>query len=396
MSELERLLAREEAGRLAAETPKEAKRYLEIDGDHGFGVTGPMPVDQSADERDFLKAAGFDPEEWEIDGPVQYREWDANVGDGQTEKMCYRRFNAVRKIPQRVSIQHLLEVLEDTPGPSRLSRFGGDETYHAVIGDLQLGKMDGDGTEGIVRRFNDLTAASLDEYLWLKNAGRVGPVHIPYLGDCIEGFVSQGGRNAWRTDLPLSEQLILIQRLMLHTIKLFAPHAPKLTVVSVPGNHDDTNRTTPTRHDDSYAVSALVSVTDALRLAGERFDHVRTFVPRKDEMTVTLDVNGTVITHAHGHQWTRNKHWDWWKGHAFHRRSDIRQSTVLLSAHNHHYRTETNGALQFVMAPAFESKSQWWENRTGDQGNPGMLSLVTHKGRILSQTFHAGEVALAA
>ena len=391
MSALEKMLAQDRAEKLAAETPRDARRFKEITGDHGVGVTGPMPVEQDADERDFLKAAGFNPDEWEIDGPVQYREWDANIGGGEVEKMCYRRFNAVRKTSHRVDVQRLLGLLDDTPEPSK--SYGGDATYNVLIGDLQAGKSDGDGTEGIVRRFHETTAAALDEYLWLKNAGRAGPVHIPFLGDCHEGFVSQGGKNAWRTELTLTEQLLLVQRLMLHAIKLFAPHAPKVSVVSVPGNHDDTSRTNPTRFDDSYAVSALETVKDALRLAGDRFDHVRTFVPREDELTVTLDVNGTVIAHAHGHQWTKGKHWDWWKGHAFHRQSDIRHATVLLSGHSHHYRTETNGELQYVMAPAFESRSQWWLNKTGDQGNPGLVTLTTHKGRILSQTFHQGTVA---
>lgn len=198
----------------------------------------------------------------------------------------------------------------------------------------------------------------------------------------MEGFVSQGGKNAWRTELTLTEQLRLTRRPMLHAIDSFAPLTERLTVVSVPGNHDEAVREPGmTTYDDSFAVDSLIAVQDAMNMNPLVYGHVETFVPKRDQLTVTLDVNGTIITHAHGHQWRTNKHWDWWKGQAFEPGSDIGQAHMLIAAHGHHLHIEQKGSRTYIMNPAQESESTWWKNKTGDHGAPGALTFITENGQ---------------
>jgi predicted phosphodiesterase len=199
----------------------------------------------------------------------------------------------------------------------------------------------------------------------------------------MEGFVSQGGKNAWRTELTLTEQLRLTRRLFLYAIDQFAPLTERLTVVSVPGNHDEAVRSPGmTTYDDSFAVDALVAVTDAMQLNPAVYGHVETFIPRRDELSVTLDVNGTVLTHYHGHQHRRGKHWEWWQGSSFDRRyPDLYQADVALSAHGHTFQLDTKGDRTWIMTPAQEQESTWWRHRTGDRGAPGALIFTTEGGR---------------
>lgn len=371
--------------------PKGWERGSERLGNTGKGSTGPLPVDTTIDEAGMLERAGFNPEEWEIVPPVNYREWDANLGNGEVRTFQYRKFDVRKKTEHNTDVQELVAALDDwryTPFPFTTHS---NDVFCVAIGDTQWGKVDGDGTAGTLDRTLHVLDRALDEYLSVHHQAK--HVHLAFLGDCIEGFVSQGGKNAWRTELTLTEQIRLTRRVMMHAVKLFAKYAETMTVVSIPGNHDEAIREpVMTTYDDSYAVDALVAVQEAMDLAPQDFSHVTTVIPRRDELVVTVDVGGTIVTHAHGHQWRPGKHWEWWQGQSFEHGADPGKAHLLLSAHGHHLQVDTKGSRTWVMIPALESKSQWWLNKTGDHGAPGLLTMLLSEGRVRSWTLHRHDV----
>jgi len=216
----------------------------------------------------------------------------------------------------------------------------------------------------------------------LRRAGRrVDSITLAWLGDCIEGNVSQGGAiaQAGRLDLTVSEQLRVYRRLMLHQVKEFAGLAERLVVPVVPGNHDEVERAGKVvrRYDDSWAVEGAVAVADALNLAGG-YEHVSFVFPGRDELTITLDVAGTAVGFAHGHQFGRDPV-KWWSGQA-HGMQPIGGATLLLAAHLHHLRVEQTGAKTFLQIPALDGGSTWWRHRTGQDSPPGLVSLLIGDG----------------
>lgn len=209
-------------------------------------------------------------------------------------------------------------------------------------------------------------------------------LHIAWLGDCIEGVNSQGGKLRWRTTLTLTEQVRVLQRYMMYAIEVLAPHAKRLTVSSIPGNHDEANgRDLQTRMDDSWAVQALVSVEDAITFSRrEDLKHVECYVPGPDQQGVTLEVGGMTVASVHGHQFRSTaKAFDWWKGQHF-GGQDEGQADLLLHGHFHHWETEEQGKRLRVCVPAMEAESVWWKHRTGTPGNPGSLLLRIRRGRV--------------
>jgi predicted phosphodiesterase len=380
---LNELLATQQATELAAvqrQAPTGWQAGREVVGSVGVGITRGTLTGVDPDHRQMLKDAGFDPDRWTIVGDVHHREWDAQTKTG-IQVLVSRRFNARLIGGEGQNIDDLLKLVRRRRGPSRpAAESGGGGTFVLAQGDFQLGKGDGDGTSGTVDRIVRSIDQAAAEYRALRRLRPMPFVHLPFLGDCIEGFVSQGGRLAWRTELTLTEQLRLTRRLMLYTIDQFAPLAERVTAVSVPGNHDEATREPMTRFDDSFAVDALVAVQDAMLLNSAAYGHVETVVPRTDELTVTMDVNGTVFVHLHGHQFRPGKHWEWWKGQAF-GGSDAHQATVMLHAHSHHFHLDTKGQRTAIMAPAQESRSQWWVNKTGEVGAPGALIFTTEQGK---------------
>jgi predicted phosphodiesterase len=295
-------------------------------------------------------------------------------------RMHYYRLTVRRKRPG-LGIEELLAITRKAKPVAK--RPEGDSTFVVAVGDLQLGKIDGDGAEGTVERAVSGLYEAADRLKSIRKYKSVGPVHIAWLGDCIEGFVSQGGANAWRTTLTVTEQLRLLRRIMLKSIEIFAPVADIMTCVAVPGNHDQAirfGRSGVTRYDDSFDIDALLAVSDACAIS-DAYSHVKFYVPETDEMSVTLDVSGTKLGHIHGHQTKARQHFTWWSKQAF-GDQQIGQADVLLAGHFHHFVYDTSGKRKFIQVPALESESTWFRHHYGEVGDPGILTFVTKDASI--------------
>lgn len=341
---------------------------MEWDGTNGHVQTAPLATRPTTWD-DQLRESGIDPTEVEVIEPVQVRGWQT-TRDGVPVWLHYYRLTVQRRT-DRVDIDDLIKVAKKgTKRPT--GPLVEDATYVLALGDLQLGKMDGDGVDGTVQRFLDSTTAAVARY---KKVAKGRPVVVAHLGDCIEGMLSQGGANAWRTVLPVTEQVRLYRRLLLEQVKAFAAVAPDLTVVGVPGNHDEAHRPLHT-YGDSWAIDAISAVRDALDLAGG-YGHVNMLAPARDELTATIDASGTRIGMAHGHQWRAGQANTWWAKQA-HGRQPVGDADILLSGHFHHLNMQHTGSDKlWLQVPALESGSQWWKHRTGEWGQPGVVTFMT-------------------
>lgn len=349
-------------------------REYEWDGTTGYIRTEPLG-EQPKTWNDFILDAGLNPDEVEVLEPVQVRGWDAPTGNGDVTRMRYYRLTVQRKTAVR-NIDELVKAAKTRRRNACVSAsITNDHTFVVALGDLQLGKVDGDGVEGTIQRFLDTTTTAVNRY---KRLAKGAPIVIAHLGDCIEGFMSQGGNNAWRTTLTTTEQVRLYRRLLLEQVKAFAGVTHDLTVIAVPGNHDEAHRPLHT-YTDSWAIDAASAVRDALQLAGG-YEHVNVIAPERDELTVTLNVSGTIIGFAHGHQWRAGQATTWWAKQS-HGRQPIGDADLLLSAHLHHLRVEHTGSDKtWMQVPALESGSQWWKHRTGEWGQPGIVTFLAGSG----------------
>ncbi|MFE5663431.1 hypothetical protein ACFQ7W_05815 [Streptomyces niveus] len=369
----------------ATDPERDFTRQIEIKGDEAdVTVRGESFEDNESAATSVLQGQGLDPSEWTVTG-LRSSEWTmANGSTGVSTRFTFARKCASVAIG-RPSLDELLAAITQYDGvPTIGDHADGSHTYIVALGDMQFGKIDGDGVEGTLQRTIaciNRAADLLDEY---RNRFDIGHVHIAWLGDHIEGFVSQGGANTWRTRLTLNEQIRLTRRVMLHALLTFAPMVSRLTMAAVPGNHGEAVRFMGkgvTRYDDSHDTESLIAVKDAADLNPERFGHVEFYVPDTDELTVVVECSGTVVAHAHGHQWRPGKHIDWWKGQAFNRESAMHQADLLLAGHLHHEHVDSDGPRTFIQPPAMESESTWWRHAKGTTGAPGLIVAVTKDGR---------------
>ncbi|MGM9381143.1 hypothetical protein [Streptomyces antibioticus] len=391
MSELtEALLAKPTAPAVAGrktDPEKDFTRQIEIKGDEAdVTVRGETFEDNESAATAVLQGQGLDPAEWTVTG-LRSSEWTMANGDtGVSTRFTFARRASVAA--QRPPIDELIAALDGTPVNviEVLPDTDGEEhTFLVCLGDMQFGKIDGDGVEGTLQRTIDCLNRAAELLVEYRMRFNIKHIHVAWLGDHVEGFVSQGGANTWRTQLTLNEQIRLTRRVMLHALLLFAPVCERLTMAAVPGNHGEAVRISGkglTRYDDSHDTESLIAVKDAADLNPDRFGHVEFFVPDTDELTVVVECSGTVVAHAHGHQFRPGKHFEWWKGQAFGRSSAMHQADLLLAGHLHHEFIEADGPRTFIQVPSMESESTWFRHSKGAEGAPGLIVAVTKGGRV--------------
>jgi hypothetical protein len=360
--------------------PKSFTSQIEVRGDYVEATINDLAgaVNEGTGLK-YLEEEGLNPDEWEA---THFKK--IKYGQGmESVRFSYRRRALLDA--NRPPIDDLInEVKRHRPKATRATG-----THGVVIGlgDMQFGKIDGDGVAGTLARTIEYLNAAADRIVHYRKRFDIGHVHVSFLGDHIEGFMSQGGANVWRTPLTLNEQIRLTRRVMTHALTTFAPMAERVTMAAVPGNHGETARFSGkgvTRYDDSHDTESLIAVSEAAEFNKQAFGHVEFFVPNTDEMVVVTNVAGTVYAQAHGHQWRVGKALDWWRGQAFHS-PGLASADVLMSGHGHHFVAEMDGPRLWTQAPSLESESTWFRHAKGSIGNPGLLLHITkdHKTNIM-------------
>ncbi|MBM4686240.1 hypothetical protein GS532_21145 [Rhodococcus hoagii] len=137
-----------------------------------------------------LQACGLNPETTTFLKPPAVTRKIAD--DGSTVYTTYR-YQPIDK-PKPVD-------LDGIAAKARAHKQQGGKGHWMVFqaGDTQISKKSRDGsTEEILERYYDSLQQTVDEHKHLKRHGVEG-IQISMPGDCIEGVVSQGGKNAWLT-----------------------------------------------------------------------------------------------------------------------------------------------------------------------------------------------------
>ena len=306
---------------------------------------------------------------------------NAQGEDAVTEPVTRRKYVVEPTRAPAVDVDELVAAI-GKKRPKLRPATGDAWAYVHTIADWQIGKTAyGMGSEQTTQRILDGLDASLTRYKAESKRRPIGTVVLASLGDLCEGTTSQGGAVHLTADLGLTEQLRVIRRLLLEHVKEFAQVANQVIVPTAPGNHDQAHRlmgiTAPAN--DSFAVDASMQVADALHLAGG-YDHVHIVTPDVDDLTVTVEAEGTIIGCAHGHQFRGpDKAQDWWakQGHARHR---IGQAHLLLSGHWHHFRVSDDSGRVHIGCPTVDPGSPWYDQRNGGGPQHGVLTLLTRAG----------------
>lgn len=345
-------------------------------------TSGTIEVPEDAPEGDaleFLEKAGQDPSEWEAVG-FKRSEWGNPEDPFVSTRFTYKRRQGGG---ERVDIDDLLAVI-DAHEPSEADETTEPYSMDALavlIGDLQVGQGIEDPFEAIANTLEAIDrAAAVAEDL-----GGADQILVAWLGDHVEGFVSQGGANVWRTKLTLSEQVRAVRRIMYYAVERLAPLTNELIMAAVPGNHGEAQRIGGkgvTTYSDNHDVEALNAVAEALSLSSNPdFEHVHCLVPERDEISLAVEVGGITWGLVHGDKWRNGKQFDWWEQQTFHA-GPVAGADVLCCGHWHTFVAMEEGRKTFIQVPTLGTDGMWWAHQHGARPNPGIVVVPVVDGAI--------------
>lgn len=346
---------------------------LQWDGTTGHVTAPPMPAGEAPSDDTWdhvLERFGLDPSRYMIEGNVRQSAWDV---PGHGTQVSYRA-NIVERPERSFDVEELVDGLYVAPDDIPTGR---GNTWRTIqISDAHIGKghLDGGGSEYIVNRWKESVAKALD-------CGPRAGVHLAFLGDLIEGQVSQGGANIAGSDLTLTEQLRVARHLVLWTVQRAMEAAPRVIVSATAGNHGETTRVQNRPFTDSHDLDIINAVQQAVELT-DLADFVEFYFPAPDDAHTTYSVGDTVITCTHGHLFRGQMKGaeKWWSGMTINGHAPG-AAHILLAGHFHSLQISNYTADKWILfGPSLERHSNWIQQRTGATSRSGMLAFDTENG----------------
>lgn len=294
------------------------------------------------------------------------------------------RFYVIPAVEGATSLADYLDALRAAP-PVQARAVEGRAVFNFQASDLQIGKVDNGGTDGILAAYRAAVYRAVNELEWSLERHEIGAVHLMFPGDCIEGNQSQGGALFWRCDLTVTEQRAVFERLLYETVDAFAGAGLPVHVSVVNGNHDQAQRFQATRPGDGWATSAADSLRNGLAVNPEAYGHVTVHTPDPERGYMTVQVLDTVYAIAHGHQWRRGKGLQWWAEQTFHGQNPG-GAHLLVHGHEHVYSLEATADRVRICSPTFDGGSNYFRDLHGAESRRGGLVYVTEGRHPLAVT----------
>lgn len=350
-------------------------------------------------QRRILIECGLDPKQVRIVGTIRVSKWQQRE-DG--EFLTSYRFQIEEKTtsqqlthycsPEWVK-EHFQEIQIEQSQEKHKS--GQWFVYH--IGDLHVGKSTGtpeQGTEHVFKITQLRLKQAVEQYKKLSQLEAIEGIAISCIGDLIEGIVSQGGKNTGikSLDISLTEQIRVAQQLMSITIREFASLGVPLKVMSINGNHDESQRVpTSTSEGDGYCTMIFHSIEQAMRdYGGDQFNHVQFVYPADNRGFMTVPVGSSEMILTHGDLWNNGQHnvLKWWDKQAVHQQVPL--NGVLLFGHFHSPYMDCDGSRTAICCDTYEYESSWILNKNGSVSKNVGTTFIVADNTISYYTQHVG------
>lgn len=368
-----------------SEHPKGWEPGIQFSYEKGEGTVTSPPIDTGSPKWDnILKKWNFDPEKFVIDGKsVEVRCWDAPVGDGEVKTMWYYKGKVKLKEKFDVDQADVDELCKQIRKhrPKKPQQYTGDAAYAVFVADTQIGK---ERTDAAIERIIEKFDASVERLKELRKSGRpIGPVYLCFMGDLCEAVQGHYANQLFTAELNRRDQEKVMRRLALKMVQELSLHTDKLVVTSVYSNHGQNRgagNKMVTDNADSVDVAIIESVADITSENPDRYGHVSYILPDGEDCTITLNMGGQTVALTHGHVGAtsgdpQNKLEKWWNGQMM-GQQPAGDADVLVTAHYHHFRVIRKGSRTHLMLPSLDGGSPWFENQSGLESPPGMVTVV--------------------
>jgi predicted phosphodiesterase len=363
--------------------PAALKPGVDWDGEE-VQVTSDVYAEPISDWDVLLSELGYDSDLYEIIEPVKISAWDVSTENGPRRMYSYKAGIRAKQVTRYRDDDYKEVVAQIKKHRPMREMEQGDSVFVINLADWQLGKADGDGTHGTVKRLLNRFDLIVDRINELKKSGRkIQKIIIAGIGDLEEGCEGHYSSQTFTVQLNRRQQIRLLRRLLTQLITRVAKLAPEIEVYSVPGNHGENRNGSGkafTTRGDNDDVAVFEMVAEILSANPAAYGHVKFFLP-EDEIYMIAEAAGKRIGFFHGHVTPngadpQKKIREWWKNQAFSKNA-IGFVDILVTGHYHHFSVvEYDGEAIHMQCPAEDGGSEWFNDLTGVNSRPGTLTFL--------------------
>lgn len=361
-----------------------AKAEVVVGPDGGTLSTGVLtgPIELTQDWDGVLVGFGLDPAVFEIvDDTVRMSKWQQSARSkaGDRDMVWLYSYSAkfIRRLPQLSEIDILTlrkNVQKWKPAATKPAVHGTPCTYLVNLADLQIGKSQGGGIDGAIRRIESALESSVQHLAYLRLSHNIQQVAIANMGDPIEGCEGNYASQLFTVQASLREQLNLALDVLMKAIEVHSAD----TFISVLSNHSEWMRRGG-KQVTGDSDSADGYLADTLKRIYEKTDKGPTnWVIPHDEMVVMANLSGVNVAFTHGHKIpSESKEHTWLQGHSIKLLRDYgAEPRIWVTAHKHHYYQRDFGPWTRFQCPSLDGGSKWFTDLTGMWATPGMLTML--------------------
>lgn len=363
--------------------PTGRRDSLELGPDGGsltYHTTDPKPI---SDWTDVLTKMGVDPDKWSVAGDtVRVSKWQQSSKEGGKRDVVWLSAYKAQLTPKRddaVKLDDLIRNVRDWK-PAITPKLMTSEPLTAVIAlaDLQLGKGEGDGTQGTVKRLNS-ALEGVCRYIESRRAEglNVERVLLANMGDHIEAVQGSYANQPATVDLNLRDQLSLALEINMQWLMAVSDYAP-VTYSATLCNHGAWQRSGR----DSVmgdADNATGFIGDQLATVCKYNKHLSgvEFVVPRDEMITTYRTSNVNLAMSHGNKISGSEQtWLATQSQALTHRNNFIPD-LWLTAHYHHAQVTDYGPYTRIQATTLDPGSKWLYDLKGVYSTPGVTVFLT-------------------
>lgn len=373
------------------EHPKGWEPGYTWDGNTGSVSTGPL-TERPTTWDAYLIDAGMDPDDVEVIEPVNIRGWDGMQASIDSDtglrvsgvvRMHYYKLNIRRRTT--TVVPNLAQLFTSARTARKTAKAAAEKPLKATSAtvvlwaDPQTGKVASrGGTAQLVERQQGYLEG-IEAYS--KKHGNQA-AYLFDLGDLVEGFENTSSQ-MFTNDLSLMDQIDIATTVELEVVKVLARTHASVVMAGVGSNHCAwrSGKGLLGLPGDDWGIFALKQIRKALAMNPDKFGHVSVVWPDKHEATLALDVAGTIVGLAHGHQVNNPDQIPLWWAKQTHGGQAIADADILLTGHYHHLRIQPTGQNRhtgrskwWLQAPTMDNGSDWYRQAGGgSDSDPGLL-----------------------
>lgn len=381
----------------------ESKMNLNADGSGSLETS--ETFDENPDWDSILRTLGVDPRYTKVKNDtirVSARTIVSTDDDGNTTERIARSYSCAlepRDTDRDVAVERFGVALAEirkgfrTPAKTQAPKAKKGQkpaTFMMLFGDMQVGKSEGAGIEGVIERTLDAFERSIESYHQNRAMGMVyNQVVMAQMGDVIENVMGNYANQTFTVVLNKTDQEDLAMELLMGMIeRVRTEMGLPITFVSVNSNHGEQSRGGGSKNLTSASDTVDRRMALDLERTYEMFGNKNggpkvTFVTPNDNLVVPATFAGVNFAFAHGHGIGARAKSTTIQQELLAYDTDLAEANggypflvnVWVTAHYHHYNVVDCGPYTHIQTPALDGGSDWFTNMSGKYSRPGMVTL---------------------